>query len=51
MTDSGMLAFLLRRVRVSVLFLAPFDKIQRKMLKLALQVHSGGWEEGGRDIT
>jgi hypothetical protein len=38
MTDSGMLAFILRRVRASVVFLAPYDKLQRKFLKLALQV-------------
>lgn len=38
MTDAAMLAFILRRVRASTLFLAPYDKLQRKMLKLALTV-------------
>ncbi len=33
-----MLAFILRRVRASTLFLAPYEKLQRKFLKLALQV-------------
>ena len=36
-----MLAFILRRVRASALFLAPFEKLQRKMLKLALTVRAG----------
>lgn len=33
-----MLAFILRRVRASVVFLAPFSKLQRRFLKAALQV-------------
>ena len=42
MTDAAMLAFILRRVRASTLFLAPYEKLQRKFLKLALQV-SAAW--------
>jgi nucleolar complex protein 2 len=38
MTEPAMLAFLLRRLRASAAFLGPFDKIQRKLLKAALQV-------------
>lgn len=36
MTDATMLAFVLRRLRASVVFLAPYEKLQRKYLKIAL---------------
>ncbi|GAB4817038.1 hypothetical protein N2152v2_004084 [Parachlorella kessleri] len=47
MTDAAMLAFILRRVRASTLFLAPYEKLQRKFLKLALQLF-GSAESGPR---
>jgi nucleolar complex protein 2 len=47
MTEPAMLAFLLRRLRASAAFLGPFDKIQRKLLKAALQVF-GTAEHGPR---
>ena len=41
MTEPAMLAFTLRRLRASAAFLAPFAKIQRRLLKLALTVFGG----------
>lgn len=38
MTESAMLAFTLRRLRASTAFLASFSKIQRRLLKTALQL-------------
>jgi len=38
MTESTMLAFILRRVRTSIVFLAPYGKLQRKYLKQALDL-------------
>eukprot|EP00887_Chlorella_sp_A99_P000978 scaffold5.g978.t1 len=38
MTDSAMLAFILRRVRASTVFLAPYEKLQRRYLKASLQL-------------
>lgn len=37
-----MLAFILRRVRASALFLAPYDKLQRRYLKAALGLFGSG---------
>lgn len=39
-TEAAMLAFVLRRLRASAAMLAPFAKIQRRLLKLALQLFS-----------
>lgn len=36
LTDGAMLTFILRRLRASVVLLAPFDKLQRRLLKAAL---------------
>lgn len=36
MTDVGMQAFILRRLRASAVFLRPFEKLTRKLLKAAL---------------
>ncbi len=36
MTEAAMLSFALRRLRASVVFLAPFERLQKKLLKLAL---------------
>lgn len=36
LTDSAMQTFILRRVRASTVLLAPFEKLQRKLLKAAL---------------
>lgn len=36
LTDGAMLAFILRRLRVSTVFLAPYEKLQRRLLKAAL---------------
>jgi nucleolar complex protein 2 len=36
MTESSMLAFILRRARASVALLAPYDKLRRRLLKAAL---------------
>jgi nucleolar complex protein 2 len=36
LTDAAMLAFILRRLRASTVFLAPFEKLQRRLLKAAL---------------
>ena len=36
MTDAGMQAFILRRLRASAVFLRPFEKLTRKLLKAAL---------------
>ena len=36
LTDGGMRTFILRRLRASVLFLAPYEKLQRRLLKAAL---------------
>lgn len=36
LTDSAMLTFILRRVRASTVMLAPFEKLQRRLLKAAL---------------
>ena len=41
MTDSAMLTFMLRRLRVSVVLLAPFAKLQRKFLKQVLTIFGG----------
>ncbi len=38
MTEGAMLAFVLRRLRASTAMLAPFQKLQRRLLKLALQL-------------
>lgn len=47
MTDSGMLTFALRRMRTSVVLLAPFLKLQRKFLKLLL-TNFGGADKAPR---
>jgi len=58
MTEPAMLAFMLRRLRASAPMLAPFAKIQRRLLKLALQLFGsaenaprlqvgGGWGGAG----
>lgn len=36
MTNAGMQAFVLRRLRSSVVFMRPFEKITRKLLKAAM---------------
>lgn len=36
MTNAGMQAFILRRLRASAVFLRPFEKLTRKLLKAAL---------------
>ncbi len=41
MTDSAMLTFTLRRLRVSVILLAPFVKLQRKFLRQVLTIFGG----------
>lgn len=41
MTDSAMLTFTLRRLRTSVILLAPFQKLQRKFLKQLLTIFGG----------
>lgn len=38
MTNAGMQAFILRRLRASAVFLRPFEKLTRKLLKAALQL-------------
>lgn len=38
MSEAAMMTFALRRLRPSVVFLAPFHKIQRRFLKQALDV-------------
>ena len=40
-TDSAMLTFMLCRLRVSVVLLAPFAKLQRKFLKQVLTIFGG----------
>ena len=41
MTDSAMLTFTLRRLRASVVLLAPFVKLQRKFLRQVLTIFGG----------
>ena len=41
MTDSAMLTFTLRRLRASVVLLAPFVKLQKKFLRQVLTVFGG----------
>ncbi|DBA84942.1 TPA: hypothetical protein ACH3X2_005684 [Trebouxia sp. C0005] len=41
MTDSAMLTFTLRRLRASVILLAPFVKLQRKFLRQVLTIFGG----------
>ena len=41
MTDSAMLTFTLRRLRASVVLLAPFVKLQRKFLRQVLAIFGG----------
>jgi len=41
MTDSVMLTFTLRRLRASVVLLAPFVKLQRKFLRQVLTIFGG----------
>lgn len=41
MTDSAMLTFTLRRLRASVVLLAPFFKLQRKFLRQVLTIFGG----------
>lgn len=41
MTDSGMLTFTLRRLRASVVLLAPFVKLQKKFLRQVLTIFGG----------
>ena len=41
MTDSAMLTFTLRRLRASVVLLAPFAKLQRKFLRQVLTIFGG----------
>jgi len=36
LTDGAMLAFILRRLRASTVLLAPYEKLQRRLLKAAL---------------
>jgi nucleolar complex protein 2 len=36
LTDGAMLTFILRRLRASTVMLAPYDKLQRRLLKSAL---------------
>ena len=38
MTNASMQAFILRRLRASAVFLRPFEKLTRKLLKAALQL-------------
>lgn len=37
MTDYGMISYILRRLRASIIFFAPFPKLQRRVLKSALE--------------
>lgn len=41
MTDSAMLSFTLRRLRASVVLLAPFVKLQKKFLRQVLTIFGG----------
>ena len=41
MTDSAMLTFTLRRLRASVVLLAPFVKLQKKFLRQVLTIFGG----------
>lgn len=41
MTDSAMLTFTLRRLRASVVLLAPFQKLQKKFLRQVLTIFGG----------